>query len=115
MFGVILLLCHLYACFWIYLGDKYFFEDANEPWLVANSSSFGDYKDDQIYIFSFYWIMETISTVGYGDYSGGTKAEYLFTMIVQFSGLTLCSVLMFSANQLFAEDFTFENYIEGKY
>jgi hypothetical protein len=59
--------------------------------------------------------METISTVGYGDYTGGTKAEYLFSMLVEFSGMTLCSVLMFSVQKMFSEDFNFESYIEIKY
>jgi hypothetical protein len=59
--------------------------------------------------------METISTVGYGDYSGGTRAEYLFSLLVEFSGMTLCSVLMFSVSQMFTEDFNFESYIEANY
>jgi hypothetical protein len=56
--------------------------------------------------------METITTVGYGDYSGGTKAEYLFSMIVEFFGLSLCSILMFSVTKIFADEFNFDKFIE---
>jgi hypothetical protein len=112
---MILIMCHLYVCFWIYLGDKYLLNDLNDPWLIKNSADFGDYNEYQIYIFAFYWIMETISTVGYGDYTGGTRAEYIFSMLVEFSGLSLCSVLMFTVNNLSKKDFHFAVYIEDKY
>jgi hypothetical protein len=115
MFVNILIMCHFYVCCWLYLGDKYLLNDKNDPWLVANEGDFGEYSISQIYIFAFYWIMETISTVGYGDYSGGTRAEYLFSLTVEFSGMTLCSVLMFSVSQMFTEDFNFESYIEANY
>jgi hypothetical protein len=111
----ILVMCHFYVCIWIYLGDKYFLNDYNDPWLISNSGDFGEYNEREIYVFAFYWIMETITTVGYGDYSGGTKAEYIFSMIVEFSGLSLCSILMFAVDKLFQEDFHFAAYIEDKY
>jgi hypothetical protein len=111
----ILIMCHFYVCFWIYLGDKYLMGDLNDPWLIANSEDFGEYSKIQTYIFAFYWIMETISTVGYGDYSGATSAEYCFSLLVEFSGMTLCAVLMFSVQRLFAEDFSFDTYIAHNY
>ena len=111
MFIVIVIMCHFYVCCWLFLGEQYLLNDTSDPWLVANSSDFGNYSISQIYIFSFYWIMETISTVGYGDYTGGTRAEYLFSLLVEFSGMTLCSVLMFSISKLFTEDFNFDTYI----
>jgi hypothetical protein len=108
----IIVMCHFYVCFWIYLGDKYFLNDPHDPWLIANESDFGHYSSQQIYIFAFYWICETISTVGYGNYSGGTSAEYLFSMIVEFSGLSLVSILMFSLSKIIAEEFNFEKFVE---
>ena len=36
------------------------------------------------YIFSFYWIFEVITTVGYGDYTGATSHEYIFSIILEF-------------------------------
>jgi hypothetical protein len=111
----ILQICHIYACFWIYLGDKYLLGDSGDPWLIANAEDFGSYNDRQIYVFSYYWIMETVSTVGFGDYAGGTKAEYLFSMIVEFSGITLTAILMFQMERVTKQEFSFDTYIRDKY
>ena len=35
-FFLILLMCHFYVCFWLFLGDKYLLNDESDPWLVAN-------------------------------------------------------------------------------
>lgn len=32
----------------------------------------------KIYITSFYWVITTLTTVGYGDQKGYTTREYLF-------------------------------------
>lgn len=36
-----------------------------------------------------------ITTVGYGDYTGATNAEYLITLILEFAGLVVFSMLMY--------------------
>jgi hypothetical protein len=35
------------------------------------------------YIFSFYWIIESVTTVGYGDYSATSTNGYIFTMMLE--------------------------------
>ena len=113
---VLIATCHCFTCTWVWMGDKYLMDDVhNDPWRIANSGDFGDYSNYQLYIFSFYWIMETISTVGYGDYSGSTKAEYLFSMLVEFTGLAFFSLLMFIIDKVFKEEFSFERYIDTKF
>ena len=59
--------------------------------------------------------METITTVGYGDFSGGTAVEYCFTMLVQFTGLWITSVLMTAMTKYVNDDFTFDQYIIEKF
>lgn len=60
-----------------------------------------------IYINAFYFILTTITTVGYGDITGNTLVEYIFSMIVEFFGLSFFSLMsgtvgvMFSGNQSF--------------
>jgi len=48
-----------------------------------DGNTFNDKDSRQLYIFAVYWILETITTVGYGDYTGGTRNEYLFTMVLE--------------------------------
>ena len=46
-------------------------------------------------MFAQYWIATVIFTVGYGDYTGGTVAEYLISIVLEFTGITLMSILMY--------------------
>lgn len=66
------------------------------------------------YIFAFYWIFEVITTVGYGDYSGATSEEYIFSIILEFMGLTFFSFLMGSINGIFNTSDNFDDLIEEK-
>lgn len=76
------------ACFWCYLGlaDSDLPVEDRRSWVFHKADGKYDFnfKDSkEIYIFSVYWILETLTTVGYGDYVGHTQYEYLFTMILE--------------------------------
>jgi hypothetical protein len=66
------------------------------------------------YIFSFYWICEVITTVGYGDYVGASTEEYIFAFCLEFLGLTFFSFLMGSMNGLFDNADSYEDLVNGK-
>lgn len=66
------------------------------------------------YIFSFYWICEVITTVGYGDYVGATTEEYIFSLGLEFLGLTFFSFLMGSISGLFDHKDSFEDLLNEK-
>jgi len=57
-----------------------------------------------MYIKSVYWVITTLTTVGYGDYKGYTPPEYLVQMIVEFLGIGIFSYLMGSINNLVGAD-----------
>ena len=57
-------------------------------------------KETTIFITSIYWVITTLTTVGYGDIKGYHIFEYIFQMIVEFLGIALFSFLMGSINSI---------------
>ena len=75
---------HLLACFWCYLGRLDYYLPIDEKYSWVNLGSFiveTDFKT--IYIFSVYFILQTLTTVGYGDHTGSTRYEHIFCMILE--------------------------------
>ena len=87
-------------------------EDCTPSWVYANDFEEQTYRTQ--YIFAFYWIFEVITTVGYGDYSGSTQNEYIFSICLEFLGLTFFSFLMGSINKLFSTQDSFDSLMEEK-
>lgn len=52
--------------------------------------------------------------MGYGDYTGATPNEYVFSIVLEFLGLTFFSFLMGSINTVFNTSDSFDDMIEGK-
>jgi len=61
---------------------------------------FRTYSNYQLYVFAYYWVCTIISTTGYGDYTGGTQVEYLFSIVIEFTGVIVFVVLMYLVNNI---------------
>jgi hypothetical protein len=59
-------------------------------------------------------MLQTITTVGYGDVNGSTTIEYLYSMLVEFVGLTFFSFLTGTISVMFSGDQSFESLINGR-
>jgi hypothetical protein len=57
---------------------------------------------------SFYWVFEVISTAGYGDFSYYSNLEYLFAILLEFSGVTFNAILVGTVSGVFDGDLNFE-------
>ena len=100
------------ALFWLYLGVS-FGDHFSDPWQIK----YPEFTDADIitnYCFSFYFIMTTVSTVGYGDYVAGTREEILFVLFLEFVGFCFFGLMMYSVANAFSDGFSFEIYAENK-
>ena len=71
--ATVIFLVHLYACLWFWIAD-FFQEETGEVYWVRRKGLEGE-SDFNMYIHSVYWSFQTLTTVGYGDYSAGTHIE----------------------------------------
>ena len=124
-------LSHICACIWLYFGTQYPCKKDETQYYVLNdgveanqlenciaswvyASEFEQESITTRYIFSLYWIFEVITTVGYGDYSGQTSNEYIFSILLEFIGLTFFSFLMGSITSIVNTSDSFDDLIEEK-
>ena len=74
-----------------------------------------DRKNDyEVYIKSIYWVVTTLTTVGYGDFKGYTYQEYILQMGVEFLGIGVFSYLMGSINDLVGSEQTLQDIIDER-
>jgi hyperpolarization activated cyclic nucleotide-gated potassium channel 2 len=88
---VVLLIAHILACAWIYIGQI----GGSRGWI--SRSPFGSiehYNELELYITAMYWVLVTMFSIGYGDFTPITELERSFTIGLQFvGGLTFGSIL----------------------
>ena len=90
---MVIVLTHFVACIW-YFSSK--LDDFGpDTWVVRYGLQ--DKTKGELYFYSYYWAITTLTTVGFGDISGGTDAERLIAMMwmmvgVMFYSLTVGSI-----------------------
>lgn len=115
-FGIIskiTILLHYLSCLWIHIGGEDYldYEPGFLPWQFANKDLEGMSRY-QLYIFSTYWVCTVITTVGYGDYHGGTTLEYEATLFLMIFGVVVFSLLQLTVTRLMGSKYyTFPYYM----
>ena len=83
---LVFFLCHWLGCAWRILVR--FEEDPRTTWLHANGMA--DETVGNMYLYTTYWAVMTISTVGYGYAANpATTVEYLVAIAAMFLGATV--------------------------
>jgi len=88
---VFLILSHLACCLWIIIATLYNPDGSFDGTWMKNFPEYST-KNSSIYITSFYWIISTITTVGYGDISGTNNVERVFCSVCMFVGVIAFSI-----------------------
>ena len=123
IFFFFIMLAHLAACLWVYMGflDRDLPAEERESWIYVNELYGNDgngvaytKSNAALYVFSLYWVFTTLTTVGYGDYSGGTTAEYMVTLLYEFVGFCYNAVLISIMGSVFASETTFQDLLSDK-
>jgi hypothetical protein len=103
------LLVHIFACIWIGLGTE-----TGDSWISQNPEYSG-HSDKYSYSYpaSIYFIVTTITTVGYGDFSPNSNIELLYVIVLELLGLAIFSYTLGSI-QSFRNDSTSEQILNQK-
>ena len=97
IFRLIVQICfitHLFGCLWILIG-LISFNEHDDGWIKYNVEESQIQRDEffSLYISSVYWVITTISSVGFGDICGHTMHENLFQIFVEMCGLAIFGYL----------------------
>lgn len=91
----VILFCHLFACLWHFstlLGND------QRSWVVRLHLQ--DSSITERYICSLYWIMQTVTTVGYGDVGAGNTLERILCILAMFAGVIFFSLTVGSLTSI---------------
>lgn len=94
-----ILVCHVIACVWIFIGKESLFELIESPnggtapqnWLT--NAYLDKATEYQKYTASFYFTVTTMTTVGYGDISGHNSLERIICMLIMIIGVVVFSIV----------------------
>ena len=91
---VIVLWIHLCVILWLFTGTHKLMGDKSLPWSEADPI-IKTYNHEEDYVLTVYWIFTLVTTVGYGDFVGATKGEYLISVFYMFCGILIFSMISF--------------------
>ena len=89
---------HLLTCIWVYIGA----DEAliiREGWYTPSQQDKGTMTT---YVYALYFILCTMTTVGYGDMSSKTSIEQIFCVIVMTFGVLYFATISGSLTSMLA-------------
>ena len=92
-----LLLLHLTACIHIFISCTAF-----PNWIILNNLHYSSFST--IYLSSIYFLVTTVTSVGYGDIIGKSFTEYCFQIVLLLVGIIAYSWLISSISEYVKEN-----------
>ena len=112
---------HIAACMFVFITE---FDEWEGNWMYRTDYGY-TLENYELYTFSIYFVVTTMSTVGYGDMSAGTRLERIFCIVLMILGViffniisgALSSVISFSDSQhaVYQEKIIFLNKLRSSY
>ena len=101
------LIAHWLACIWHVVGDKQ--PKSKSGWLELQAMETGVpvvngtvmTENSSKYIASLYFVLSSLTSVGFGNVSANTEYEQIFMIIVMLLGGNYCSFLSFNSKATF--------------
>jgi hypothetical protein len=90
---------HILCCFWYFISTPDADADPEYNWVVNSGLEFAKLRDR--YVASFFYIILSIVSVGYGDIHAYVPKEMIISMITMISGAVLFGILVGEATRVF--------------
>lgn len=94
-----LLMVHIVACLWKFAAEFDQNEVKDSNWL--KEEAFKNLTDFEIYIACLYWAIQTVFTVGYGDFTPVTIFQLTISILAMLFGVFLFGTIISSISNIF--------------
>lgn len=93
-----LLSVHLISCFWFMAAS--FSDFGPDTWVARMSMQ--DQDNPTMYLMCIYWALQTVATVGYGDFGAITEAELFLSVFWMIFGVGFYSFVIGNLTSIIA-------------
>ena len=93
-----LLMVHIVACLWKFAAE---FDEENVESNWMKEDIYKNLSDPEIYIACVYWAIQTVFTVGYGDFTPLTVFQLIISILAMLFGVFLFGTIISSISNIF--------------
>jgi hypothetical protein len=99
-------ICHLFACMWFYISTLGQDTGQAAPGGWVDKAGIVQASNTRKYLFSVYWAITVLSTVGYGDVVANTDPEKVFSIVAELLGCVIFATLIGERKRSFLAIYT---------